>query len=410
MRATVRRADDLQLDLNDFARGDGVLFVRDGVGLAGRGIAARVPADEAVARLREIEVVNEGTGRTGDDLGGGERGAETGPGVGPVAIGTVPYRPGGPGSMMIPAVVVRKDHAGRTWVTSIDDAHEPLAAPSPPTPAAAAYVIEPVTPVDRYLDAVRRVRDAVRSGELTKAVIAREIAVSADHPIDVHGVLHRLKASFGSSFRYAVDGFVGASPELLVEIDGHTVRSYPLAGTAARTGDVDRDAGIAAELLASTKDQVEHRVVIDVIHDALLPWCSYLDWEPDPSIITVANVQHLGTRMEGQLSSPPPDVVELVRALTPTPALGGHPRREALAMIDEVEGVARDGYGGAVGWVDAAGNGTWAVAIRCAELSPDRRRARLWAGGGIVADSDPLAELAETQAKFQAMLSALIRP
>lgn len=400
MRAVVRPADDLQLDLSDIARGDGVLFVRDGVGLAGRGVAARVTADEAVDRLRRIEVV--------DERGQGGGGAE--PGIGPVAIGAVPYRPGAPGAMVIPAVVVRKAPDGRTWVTTIDDAVEELAASSAPAPTASAYVIAPVTPVVHYLGAVRRVRDAVRAGDLTKAVIAREIAVAADRPIDVHGVLQRLKASFGSSFRYAVDGFVGASPELLVEVDGRRVRSYPLAGTAPRTGDVDRDAGLAADLLASTKDQVEHRVVIDVIHDALLPWCSYLDWEPDPSIITVANVQHLGTRMEGQLSSPPPDVVELVRALTPTPALGGHPRRAALAMIDEVEGVSRDGYGGAVGWVDAAGNGTWAVAIRCAELSPDRRRARLWAGGGIVADSDPLAELAETQAKFQAMLSALVRP
>jgi menaquinone-specific isochorismate synthase len=110
------------------------------------------------------------------------------------------------------------------------------------------------------------------------------------------------------------------------------------------------------------------------------------------------------------LSDPRPNVLELVRALCPTPALGGAPRDEALRLIAEVEGFDRGRYGGAVGWVDADGNGTWAVAIRCAELSPDRRDARLVAGGGIVADSDPLDELAETQAKFQAMLSALIRP
>ena len=121
-------------------------------------------------------------------------------------------------------------------------------------------------------------------------------------------------------------------------------------------------------------------------------------------------MQHHGTRIEGLLSAPPTNVLELVAALSPTPALGGHPRDIALALIAAVEGVERGRYGGAVGWVDAAGNGTWAVAIRCAELSPDGCRARLVAGGGIVADSDPLAELAETQAKFQAMLSALIRP
>jgi len=122
----------------------------------------------------------------------------------------------------------------------------------------------------------------------------------------------------------------------------------------------------------------------------------------------VANVQHLGTAIEGRLSAPAPDVLELVQALSPTPALGGHPRDEALALIDRVEGFERGRYGGAVGWVDADGNGTWAVAIRCAEITGSR--ARLFAGGGIVADSDPASGLAETQAKLQAMLSAIVRP
>jgi menaquinone-specific isochorismate synthase len=149
-------------------------------------------------------------------------------------------------------------------------------------------------------------------------------------------------------------------------------------------------------------------VVIDVVHETLLRWCSYLDWEPGPSIVTVANVQHLGTLIEGRLSAPAPNVLEMVLALSPTPALGGHPRAAALKLIDEVEGFERGRYGGAVGWVDAAGNGTWAVAIRCAEITGNR--ARLFAGGGIVADSDPSAELVETQAKLQAMLSAIVRP
>jgi menaquinone-specific isochorismate synthase len=193
-------------------------------------------------------------------------------------------------------------------------------------------------------------------------------------------------------------------------VHGEIVRSHPLAGTAPRTGDPTTDARLAAELIASMKNQVEHRVVIDVVHDALLPWCSYLDWEPEPSIVAVANVQHLGTLVEGRLSQPGPNVLELARALSPTPALGGHPRREALELIAAVEGLDRGRYGGAVGWVDAEGNGTWAVSIRCAEISADRCTARLFAGGGIVAESDPLAELAETQAKLQAMLGALVRP
>lgn len=406
MRAVSRVADDAtrSLDLNDIARDDGFLFVRDGVGMAGRGVAARVAVDDAVAVLATIDHDD----RTGAAVEGGI-------GPGPRALGWVPFVPGGAGEAVIPAVIVTKAPSGECWVTTIsgdgvDGEAEPLAPPAPPRPAANGYRLAPVTPTDTYLAAVAAARDAVRDERILKAVIAREISVTADEPIDRHGVLHRLRAAFGSSYRFAIDGFVGASPELLVEVEGRTVRSTPLAGTAPRAGDPDRDAALAAELVASTKNQVEHRVVIDVVHDTLLPWCSYLDWEPEPQVMTVANVQHLATRIEGHLSSPPPPVVELVRALSPTPALGGHPRDEALALIAAVEGVERDRYGGAVGWVDAAGNGTWAVAIRCAQLSDDRRVARLHAGGGIVAESDPLAELAETQAKFQAMLSALVRP
>jgi menaquinone-specific isochorismate synthase len=397
MRAVTRPlsdfADDTP-DLNDIARGDGLLFVQDGAGIAGRGVAARAGADAVVELLRSIEHDS------------------TVPGVEPTAIGIVPFLPGSDGDMAIPEVAVGKAGDGRCWVTVIGKADVDAAlAPAPdPTPVASAYSIEPAVPPEHYLSAVIEARDAVRAGQLTKAVIARPIDVRADRPIDVHAVLRRLKASFGSSYRYSIDGFVGASPELLVALDGPVVRSHPLAGTAPRTGDVDNDARLAAELVASVKNQVEHRVVIDVVHDTLLPWASYLDWEPEPSIVTVANVQHLGTRMEGMLSQPGPTVIELVRALSPTPALGGHPRDAALELILRVEGFDRGRYGGAVGWVDAAGDGEWAVAIRCAEMTADRRGARLTAGGGIVADSDPDAELAETQAKFQAMLSAIVRP
>jgi isochorismate synthase len=331
-------------------------------------------------------------------------------GVHPVAIGVVPFEPGSHCELVIPAVTVGKAVDGRRWITTIDDARADLAGGPRPTPQAQEFSVRPLTPVDRYLAAVATARDAVRDGSLTKAVIAREVEISSPEPIDVHAVLLRLKAMFGRSHRYSVDGFIGASPELLIDVHGNAVRSHPLAGTTPRTGDPDTDRRAADELLASEKNQIEHRVVIDMIHDALLPWCSYLDWEPEPSIVTVANVQHLGTAMEGHLSDPRPNVLELVTALSPTPALGGFPRAEALQLIAATEGFTRGRYGGAVGWVDAAGDGTWAVAIRCAELSDDRRTARLVAGGGIVADSEPLAELAETQAKLQAMLSAIVRP
>jgi menaquinone-specific isochorismate synthase len=142
--------------------------------------------------------------------------------------------------------------------------------------------------------------------------------------------------------------------------------------------------------------------------DAVLPFCSYVDSEPEPSIVTLANVQHLASLVEGRLSSPPASVLALVEALHPTPAVCGFPRAAALAVIAELEGFERGRYAGTVGWVDAHGNGRFAVSIRCADV--DGRVARLVAGNGIVADSDPQTELVETRAKLNALLSALVRP
>ena len=381
------------LDLNDVACGDGYLFVREGVGFAGRGVAARVPIDDAVEFLAAIEHHDE----VGDTNG-------------PIALGALPFLPGARATLVVPAVVVAKDGRGRAWVTRIDDADGSLVGAPPPTPTACSYTLRPLVAVDHYLAAVAAARDAVRAGRMDKAVIARPIAVESDQPIDVHAVLLRLKATFGSSHRFSIDGFIGASPELLVEVDGDIVRSFPLAGTTRTTGDAELDAKLAAELQASAKNQIEHRAAIEMVRDTLLPYCSYLDWAPEPEIVKVANVQHLGSQAEGRLSHPTPTVIELVRALQPTPAVGGYPREEAIDLIRSVEGFERGLYGGAVGWVDGKGNGRWAVSLRCAELSDDRRTARLVAGGGIVADSDPRSELAETQAKFQAMLSAIVRP
>ena len=384
---------DSSVDLNDVAGNDGYLFVRSGVGYAARGIAAQLEFSEVQETLSAIQHQN-----------------HTNLDVGPIAMGVLPFDCNSAGTFFIPQQIVGKDELGNCWLTTIDEAPAAVEISQKPVAKTNTFSVRPLTPIDRYLQAVSKARDSVRDGQITKAVIAREIVVEAEQPIDVHAVLHRLRSTFGNSYRYSINGFIGASPELLIEVQGQTIRSHPLAGTTPRTGDPMTDTELARQLVASMKDQVEHRVVIDVIHDMLLPYCSYLDWEPEPSVIQVANVQHLGTLIEGHLSQNHPPVLELARMLCPTPALGGHPRVQALEIIKQLEGFDRKNYGGAVGWVDALGNGTWAVAIRCAELSDDRKTARIIAGGGIVAASDPNAELAETQAKFQAMLSAIVRP
>ena len=181
-----------------------------------------------------------------------------------------------------------------------------------------------------------------------------------------------------------------------------------MAGTAPRLGDPAADAQLAARLLASSKNKLEHQYTIDTLIDGLLEFCSYLDSEAEPSIVAVANVQHLASYVQGRLSHPLPSVLDLVDALHPTPAVGGRPRAGALALLARLEPTARGRYGGPVGWVDAAGNGGFAVGLRGAEINGST--ARCYGGGGIVAGSEPDAELVETQNKLQAILGALIRP
>jgi menaquinone-specific isochorismate synthase len=397
MRIVSRPLSDFtseKVDLNGFAGGNGSLFVRDGVGIAGSASATRVPASEARGFLDSLHVEDR----------------VQSPGSGPVLLGAIPFDSNEQHDFILPHVSLVKSVDGRAWVTTVDDAEPNFVNPPEPATIAASYTVEPGVSVDHYLEAVKQARNAVRNGSITKAVIARDIVINASTPIDVYAVLLRLRSSFGSSYRYLVDNFIGASPELLVAVDNGAISSHPLAGTAPRTGDPQTDSALAEKLLSSEKNQIEHRVVIDMVHDTLLPFCSYLDWQPEPSVMQVANVQHLGTLMQGMLSKPFMHVLDAAIMLSPTPALGGFPKQEALELIDQYEGIVRGRYGGAVGWFDRKGNGAFAVAIRCAQLSPDRTSARLFAGGGIVADSDPATELAETQAKFQAMLAAIIRP
>jgi isochorismate synthase len=401
--ATTRRLDT-DLDLLAIAGSDGVLVEHEGRGLAGRGVARRVTvpagADAAAAvhaMLDEIEI--------DDEVGL--------PGCGPVAFGALPFAPDAAKDLVIPEVVVGRGEDGTRWLTTIGPAGAPPEMTVSQLPPES--VVDPgpmhVTAARSSADwcaALEVGRDRIRSGELSKFVFAREVNVSWERPLPRQVVLARLRAAYPTCYITSVGPMVGASPELLLSRRGDIVRTRPLAGTAPRSPDPTTDARLAASLLASAKDRQEHQIVIDMLHDTLLPWCSYLDAEPEPSVVGMANVQHLATYLEGRLSSPAASALELVQAVHPTPAVGGTPRDVALAVIAELEAAERGAYAGPVGWVDASGNGDWVVGIRSAEL--DDTSARVFAGVGVVADSDPVAELAETRAKFQAILSALLRP
>ena len=281
------------------------------------------------------------------------------PGCGPVAFAALPFTLTPQAELIVPEVVVGRTADGTRWVTTIGpmgalDARHRCRRQRPHDRAGPPTLASP-PPETRPTGKRQSSPRATRSGPArsTRWCSRASCASRCPSDIDVVGVLARLRSSFPSSFVYSVDGMIGASPELLVSRSGDVVRSHPLAGTAPRSGDPAVDARIANALMASTKDQLEHRLTIDMVHDTLLPWCSYLDEEAEPSIVAVANVQHLGTLVEGRLSKPLPSVLDLVQALHPTPAVGGHPRADALALIDELEELDRGRYAGPVGWVDA---------------------------------------------------------
>ncbi|HEX9994826.1 MAG TPA: isochorismate synthase [Acidimicrobiales bacterium] len=395
MTRVVTRRLDGEPDLVHVAGRDGVLFTREGTGLAGHGVAARLSGgpDEVMAALASFEVDDE-VGR---------------PGCGPVAFGALPYDRRAPWVLTVPEVVVGRDPDGTAWVTTVGDA-EPAwdEAPAAEDLGPSTFSVRPCRPPGEWCDAVAAATAEIRARRLTKVVLAREVHVEGDRPFDRPTVLRRLRAAYPSAMVVAADGMVGASPELLVSRAGDLVRSHPMAGTAPRSADPTTDARLAAGLLSSAKDRSEHQITIDMVHDTLLPWCSYLDAEAEPSVVALANVQHLATLVHGRLSAPAPSVLELVAALHPTPAVCGWPREEADALLARLEGFDRGRYAGPVGWVDAAGNGRFAVGVRTAAL--EGATARVFAGNGIVADSDPATELAETRAKLQALLSVLVRP
>ena len=230
----------------------------------------------------------------------------------------------------------------------------------------------------------------------------------------VGDILARLHALFPSCMVFSIEGFIGASPELLVSRKGSAIRAHPLAGTIARSGDTETDAKLAANLLASPKDRWEHSLVLGTFQDLLAPLCDELDIPSMPSIVALRNVSHLGTLITGSLRArdvadgKAPSALQLAGLLNPTAAVGGVPTGAAIACQQALEPEPRGTYAGPVGWVDAAGNGEWAVGLRSARIKGNR--ARMFAGGGIVADSDPMSELVETQLKLQALLAAVVRP
>jgi menaquinone-specific isochorismate synthase len=312
--------------------------------------------------------------------------------AGPRAAGALPFS--GPGRLVVPSVIVGRETDGRAWCTTIEDAQQPVLAVT--TPAPTRFTVEAATTREQWHDQVRTALDHIERGRLDKVVLARAVRVEADRAFDRVAVLAHLRRTQPGCTVYADGGFVGASPELLLRKNGARVVSRPLAGTGTS----------AEQLLASRKDAFEHRVVVDAVRAALGKHCEQVSVD-GPAPIDFTDMTHLATTITATCAEPA-SAVDLVLALHPTPAVAGTPTAVALDVIERAEPVARGRYAGPCGWVDAHGDGAFVVALRGGVL--DEHTALLHAGAGIVAGSDPDAEWAETQQKFEPMLRVLLRP
>jgi menaquinone-specific isochorismate synthase len=389
-------------------------WIRHGDGLIGWGEAARLTLPAGVDRftagekwLRELF----DDAAVTDELGV--------PGSGPVAFGSFTFDPASDGSVLVIPQVLLARRAGRSWLTTFRAAGDrapdvPLEIRQPVAAPAEVRWSDGSLTAPQWGQAVAAAVARIRAGELDKVVLARDLNAVASGPIDVRVLLARLAARYPECYTFSCAGLAGATPELLIRREGAQVHSLVLAGTMPRGGSPAQDEVLGAALLASAKDVEEHGYAVADVRAKLGPLCAELTVAAQPALLRLANVHHLATEITARLdvaagssSLSAPSALALAAALHPTAAVGGTPPAAAMELIRDLEHLDRGRYAGPVGWVDSRGNGEWGIALRCAAL--DGPRARLFAGCGIVADSEPDAELAEAQSKFRPMQQAIER-
>ncbi|MGB3676735.1 MAG: isochorismate synthase [Candidatus Nanopelagicales bacterium] len=384
---------------------DAVSWVREGEGLVGWGEAARFEVGGAErfsrasrwwARLCAEASVDDAVLR---------------PGSGPVVFASFAFdsRPGS-SVLVVPKVVVGL-RDGKAWLTVMSTESEPptvtvTATTAPPTPGRVSSDVAG-RQIGQWKASVTEAIDRINAGELDKVVLARDVVVTSELPLDPRHMLNRLAAEFPGCWAFCVDGLVGATPELLVRREGDHITSRVLAGTVRTDEDSGEDGRLAQELLGSDKDQEEHSYAVTSVAAALSAHCADLVVPIRPSVLRLANVQHLATDVSGLLVDDTP-VLALAASLHPTAAVCGTPTERAFNLIRRIEQLDRGRYAGPVGWMDANGDGEFGIALRCGAIEKAApNRIRLFAGCGIVAGSDPAAEVEESEAKLLAMRHAL---
>lgn len=317
----------------------------------------------------------------------------------PVVLGAIPFDTREPSTLVVPL-------------------HSEFVEPDRVQEMARMHALSPQVRASRSIPCEKEFKQGVRQAianfqhsSIRKAVLSRLLEMDLDAPLDTGRVLGNLMAQNPAAYHFRMplaDGadLVGASPELLLRKEGDRVRTFPLAGTAARLADPVGDAQAAERLVASGKDQHEHRLVVEDIRELLAPLCTSLEIPDAPELVATPTLWHLGTPIEGRLRSPETtSALALACLLHPTPAVCGVPRQQARKLVQLIESFDRGPFTGMVGWCDSRGDGEWVVTIRCATLQANCLR--LFAGVGVVEASCPEAEWAETQAKLRTMLNAL---
>ena len=330
-----------------------------------------------------------------------------GSGTGPVLFTSFSFDRNEESVAIIPRVIVGKK-GENSWITWIGSENQPTVTEDEPQFNQQSFTWHQGTLTENQWEV--RVAQAIAKidkSEIEKVVLARDLMATTENEIDVRPILNKLATNYPATWVFAVDGLIGATPELLLRLSRGMVTSRVLAGTIPKTGDDARDLVLAGSLARSSKDLEEHEYAVRSVADALEPFCSSTNVPDAPFVLHLANVMHLATDVTGALleSKHHVDAFALLKSLHPSAAVCGTPRSAAFDVIDQIEGMNRGRYAGPVGWIDARGDGELGIALRSGQVHGNQ--IRIFAGCGIVAGSDPAVELAESRAKFSAMQSAL---
>ena len=332
-----------------------------------------------------------------------------GSGTGPLLFASFAFDSTSPSVLVIPEIVLGQKN-GKSWITWIGDKNQPgLEKISNSSISGEITWQEAAKDEEVWRQQVTKAITAIKDGLVEKVVLARDLTATSTKEIDARTLLQRLEIEYPSTWLFLVNGLVGATPELLVRLSKSLVTSRVLAGTIRKSVNENRDLALAASLAKSSKDLEEHEYAVKSVADGLAPFCSSTNVPESPFVLHLANVMHLATDVTGVLNSSArqADIFTLIEQLHPSAAVCGTPTEVAKKYISQLEQMDRGRYSGPVGWIDAQGDGEIAIALRCGLLSEDRKSIRIFAGCGIVADSNPGKEFAESQSKLIPMRTAL---